>query len=301
MTGNGVRAAVVQPKQRQLRGILLASAAFCVLPLNDAIAKYLVTDYDVAQLVWVRMFFQALVVGAWFALARHKVRWSLARSWILVGSMVMAWLANFPIMFALIYMSLASAFALIMTAPLLVTALSAPLLGERVGLHRWVAVLVGFAGAVVIIRPGADVFSWAAVLPLLSAILFALYQIGVRRLASNVSTSDLIFYASWIPLIGSCFLVPFFWSWPTVPHWGLMALMGIGAGLGHYMLILALNYAPASLLAPFMYVQMVSSTVIGLLMFGDFPDAITLLGAGVVVGAGLYGMARGRSTDARSA
>lgn len=281
------------PARAHLRGVLLVTAAFCLLPALDGIAKYLIADFHVVQLVWARMFFQSMVVAGWLAVS-GRLRFAPSdRPMLLVGAIAVSWLANFPIIFSLAYLPLAAAFALAMTAPLIVTALSAPLLHESVGIHRRAAVLIGFCGALVIIRPGLGVFHWAAILPVLAAIFFALYQIGVRRLTTTHSPTDILLYASVLPMLASSVLVPFFWTSPDSFSWGLMGLMGAGAGLGHFLLISALNHAPASLLAPFMYIQLISSTLIGLVVFGDVPDALTILGAAIIVAAGFYGMRRG--------
>lgn len=280
-----------------LRGIALVTAAFCVLPALDGIAKYLIGDYHVVQLVWARMLFQSVVVAAWLAARARFALPTSDRPLLLAAVVAVVWLANFPIIFSLAYLPLAAAFALLMTAPLMVTALSAPLLGEHVGIHRWAAVAVGFLGALVIIRPGLGVFHWAGFLPLLTAVLFALYQLGVRRLSTTHESIDILLYASLGPLLASCLLVPFFWTTPDGFAWGLMAIMGAGAGLGHFLLIAALRYAPASLLAPFMYIQLVSSAVFGLLVFGDIPDALTVVGAAIIVASGLYGMRAASRAD----
>ncbi|MGI9334126.1 MAG: DMT family transporter [Gammaproteobacteria bacterium] len=275
-----------------LRGIVMVTAAFCVLPALDGIAKYLIADFHVVQLVWARMFFQSILVAAWLA-ARGRLKFAPSeRPVLLAGAIAVVWLANFPIIFSLAFLPLADAFALAMTAPLMVTALSATLLSERVDRHRWAAVAIGFCGALVIIRPGLGVFHWAAILPVLTAALFALYQIGMRRLTTTHTAIDLLLYASVAPMIASSVLVPLFWSSPDGFSWGLMALMGAGAGLGHFLLIAALDHAPASVLAPFMYIQLISSTLFGLIVFGDFPDTLTILGAAVIVASGLYSLRR---------
>ena len=268
------------------------TVAFCVLPALDGIAKFLIGDFHVLQLVWARMFFQSIVVAGWLA-ASGQLKFARSdRPVLLVGTIAVSWLAHFPIIFSLAFLPLADAFALVMTAPLMLTALSAPLLGERVDVHRWAVVVIGFCGALVIIRPGLSVFHWAALLPVLAAAFFAFYQIGVRRLTATHTPIDILLYASVLPMLASSVLVPFFWSSPDGFSWGLMALMGTGAGLGHFLLISALKYAPASLLAPFMYVQLISSTLFGLVIFGDFPDGLSIMGAAVIVASGLYGMRR---------
>ena len=273
-----------------LRGVTLVVAAFCILPALDAIAKHLTDSYHVTQIVWARLLFQALVVVAFVAL-RRQLRFTTGnRPGLLIFTVAMIWLANFPIIIALAYMPLADAFALVMTTPLIVTALSAWLLAETVSVKRWVTVVAGFVGALVIIRPGLGVFHWSALLPMLSALFFAFYQIGARSLSKTMTSIDILLWASVVPLLASCLLVGAEWQPVHSPDWILMAVMGVGAGIGHFLLIAALKHAPASVLAPFMYLQLISSTLIGLTVFGDFPDTFTLLGAAIIVFSGLYAM-----------
>lgn len=271
-----------------LRGIALTTFAFCLFPVLDGIAKYVVKDFHVIQIVWGRLLFQtAIVVGCLLAMGRLR-RPRATRPGLLVAVVSAIWLANFPIIASLAYLPLADAFAIVLTMPLMVTALSAMLLAERVGRRRWVAVWIGFAGAMVIIRPGLALFHWAGLLPLLSAALFALYQIGVRRLSADNEPLTILAYASVLPLLATSVLAPWVWIPPDRLVWILLAAMGIGAGIGHLVLIHALRLAPASLLAPIMYVQLISSTVFGLLVFGDFPDAMTIAGALLIAASGLY-------------
>jgi drug/metabolite transporter (DMT)-like permease len=275
---------------RTVRGVLLAIAAFCILPLNDAIAKFLVEQHTVPQLVWARLFFQSLVVTVWLS-TTGQLTLSLGKKPGLVLIAVGAvWLANYPFFVALRYMGLADAFALVITAPLAVIVLCAVFLKEQVRYYHWLMVVVGFLGALVIVRPGHGVFQWAAVLPLLSAGLFAVYQVTIRKLTGTLAAPQLLFLTSVPPMLGACMLLPWFWVTPEPMAWVLMAAMGMGAGFAHFLLIKSFELAPASLIAPFMYVQLLSSTLIGLLMFGDLPDAVTALGASLIVGAGLCGL-----------
>ena len=136
------------------RGVVLVAVAFCLLPATDGIAKFLIGDYHVVQLVWARLFFQSVAVVGWLAARRQLTLTRPSRALLLIGTCAVIWLANFPIIFSLAFLPLADAFALAMTAPLVVMALSAVLLRERVDVHRWAAVAIGFFGALVIIRPG---------------------------------------------------------------------------------------------------------------------------------------------------
>ena len=180
------------------------------------------------------------------------------------------------------------AVAIELFAPLMVTALSVPFLGERVDARRWVAVVVGLLGALVIIRPGLGVVHWAASLPLLAAVFFALNQVGTRRLGATERPLVTPVYLTAVGLVASSAVVPFFWTWPNSEVWALMAVMGALNVLGQFALVKAFEAAPASLLALFTYAQIVSAVVVGYVVFGDFPDRWTFAGTSIVVASGLY-------------
>jgi len=154
--------------------------------------------------------------------------------------------------------------------------------------RRLSAVVVGMIGALIIVRPGLDVVHWAAILPLIMAFVFALYQIATRILASTERPVSTLFYSALIGTIGTTLVGPFFWSETSLFDFLLMVLVGAIGGFSHYLLILAYRHAPASLLAPFIYVQIVTSTLVGYLFFGDVPDRYTIAGALLVAAAGSY-------------
>ena len=191
---------------------------------------------------------------------------------------------------ALASVSLPTAAAISFTAPLAVTALSAPMLGERVGLHRWAAVAAGFAGALIIIRPGfGGAAPWAALLLVVSACCSAMYQIITRKLAGqdHAETTNI-----WSGLVGAtvmCLLVPFVWRAPAeVGTWALLIALGLFGGSAHYFLTKAFERAPASVLSPFHYLHLLGATAAGYLLFSHLPDGWTWVGAAVIVAAGLY-------------
>jgi drug/metabolite transporter (DMT)-like permease len=191
---------------------------------------------------------------------------------------------------AISFVPLADAYTITFTAPLLVTVFSIPLLGERVGWRRWSAVLAGFAGVLIVIRPGFGVTHWALALPLITALGFALYQILTRKVSAVPGESSLamLFY---LACVGTCImtaLVPFFWQQVAPLDWLAMTAMGALGGVGHLILIRALTIAPASLLAPFVYTQIVWALVLGYLVFGDVPDRWMLVGCCVIVASGLF-------------
>jgi drug/metabolite transporter (DMT)-like permease len=173
-------------------------------------------------------------------------------------------------------------------APLAVTFLAWPLLGERITFVRLASVVIGFAGVMIVIRPGSSVFQWASLMMLGSAIFYAIYQIVVRRVAAVDSPATTAFYCALGCTLVTSFLVPFHWKTPD--NWRDLAMMvslGISGGFGHYCVARAFSYAPANLIAPLNYTQMIGSVAIGYLMFAEIPDFYTWLGSAVIIAAGL--------------
>ncbi len=191
---------------------------------------------------------------------------------------------------ALATASLATAAAISFTAPLVLTALSGPALGEKVGPHRWGAVAVGFAGALIIVRPGAEGASSLAALMLLgSATCTGLYQLFTRKLAGHDRAETTSIWSGVVSGGVVTVTMPFVWATPD--HWWVWALaaaLGVIGGTGHFLLAMAFERGPASLLSPFNYLQLLGATVTGYTLYGDLPDGVTWIGAAVIVAAGLY-------------
>jgi drug/metabolite transporter (DMT)-like permease len=261
--------------------------------LLDAITKGLTATYPVPVLLWLRFLGQTgslLLLLPWLGW-RGLVVTSAPR--VQLGRGVALAISAGSFVFALSYLPFATAKVLSFTSPLLVTLLSLPLLGERVGWRRAVAVLAGFLGVVVVIRPGVgapDVagLDWAMLLPLLSALAYACYQLLTRHIAQRDGAVTSLFYVSVVGLAGASVLVPFHWA--AVPPWLVAFLLVHGAlvGAGHFLQIRALALAPASLLAPFGYASLLWAVLIGALVFGEAIGPFTLLGALAIAGSGLY-------------
>jgi len=215
----------------------------------------------------------------------------------LVRGLLLA-IASISFISAVKYMPLAEASAIAFLGPLLIVVMSVLFLKEKVEPARWIAVLCGFIGVLVIIRPGSSVFTWAALFPLANAVAFASYQILTRRLSGLESPYTSIFYAG---LIGTLLLsatLPYVWVRPQNGlHMTLFVLTGALGGLSHLILIKAYAYAPASRLAPFSYTQLIWVATIGYLVFGDFPDTWSLVGIGILMASGLYTATHQRNTD----
>src|SRR5918994_999551 len=264
------------PATRTAAGIGLMVLAILLFTVMDTIGKDLTARYSVPQVVWARYFFQ-------FALMLLLI------PRVGVVDLVRA-AATICLIGAISFVPLADAYAITFTAPLLVTVFSIPLLGERVRWRRWSAVLAGFAGVLIVIRPGFGMTHWALTLPLITALGFALYQILTRKVSAVPGESPLamLFYLACVGTLIMSALVPFFWQ-PVAPvDWLAMTAMGALGGVGHLILIRALTIAPASLLAPFVYTQIVWALVLGYLVFGDVPDGWMLVGCAVIVASGLY-------------
>lgn len=272
---------------RTLSGIGLMLAAMMILPVMDGTAKHLSLTLPVFMSVWARFFFQTaiaapLVIGTHgpAILFANRPAFQAARSLCLVA-------ANASFFWGLNYLPLADTLALFFISPILVTALSPLVLGEKVDHHRWLAVLAGFVGVLVIIRPGFTVINPGTGLGLLSGVLYAVFVLLTRQM-NHVPVLVTTLYNSLFGAIVLTLLAPLFWKWPDALEW--LMLFGIGAIsiTAHYLLVASFQRAEASLLAPFAYSEMISGTLIGLWWFGDLPDLWTFAGAAILIASGLY-------------
>ena len=269
------------------RGVALMLLTMLLFSAMDLMVKHLVTLYPVPQVAWGRFFFHAVLWAAVLAprlpviVRTSRPGLQLARSGLLMVTTLLFFAT-------VIYLPLADATAIMQCAPLIVTALSLPLLGEHVGVRRWLGVAAGFTGALIIIRPGTDGMQLAAFLPLGAATTFALYQISTRLLSRTDGTLNTLLYT---PLLGAAVLaaaLPFYWVMPDAGGWALMALTGLLGGLGHFTMIRAFTWGPAATVSPFGYTGLIWAALYGLVFFDDFPDGWTIAGAAIVVGSGLY-------------
>ena len=270
------------------RAILLLVVAMASLTAMDTIAKVLTAAIPVMQVAWARFFFLFVALAPIFLsrpirslMRTANLRLQLARGFLQLP-------ANICFLTALYYLPLADAIAVAFSAPLFIVAFSAIFLGERVDWRNWAAVGVGMVGVLVIIRPGFGEAHWALVLPLVTAVVFAMFQIMTRILGRTDSSLTTIFYSNLVGLIGTGAVLPFVWQTPTADVWLMMAALGLLAAIGHYLMIEAFSTAPASVLAPFTYVELVWAAVIGYLLFGDVPGPFVIAGSAIVVAAGIF-------------
>ena len=272
-----------------LRGIgLMVLATFCFGCL-DTMSKYLVAYYPASALVWLRYVMQTLVMMAIFLprMGLRLVRTSspgvqVLRSLMLVFSSVI-------FVVALNHMQIAEVASIVFLAPIIVALAGGPLLGERVSLRTWCALAGGFAGVLLIIRPGGDAFTWWALLPLCCAFFFAGYQLLTRKLAGRDDPITTLFYPGAMAIFAIPPVFPGSISGlPAVPlHAAMLAGIGILGAVGHFLLIRAHGLAPATLLSPFGYTQLLVVLVLGWLVFGQLPDGIALSGIALIAGSGL--------------
>jgi drug/metabolite transporter (DMT)-like permease len=260
------------------------------IALVDAAAKYLARDLNGVQVAW--GYFVAMLVclsvllafsGAFTAaLLRCRHPWlQLARASSLMLSLGC-------LFFSLRYLPLAEATTIAFTAPLFIVALSAPLLGERVGPDRWVAVILGLIGALVVARPGAGLLHPAALVALLGAFFFATFNIVTRKLGNGDAMQTTLFYTFALGAAGMSLTLPWIWVTPTPTHWGVLGICGLLGVFAHFAIVRALSLADASTVAPLNYTRLVWAIAIGVVVFDDVPDAMSLLGGAITMASGLY-------------
>jgi drug/metabolite transporter (DMT)-like permease len=286
-------------RRPRLIGIALMCGAVLCFACLDAMAKYLVGHLDTLQVVAMR-FITAFLVA--LAISNPLTRPGLLRVTrpglqIARGLMLIATtIFNF---FAFRYLQLDEALAILFSTPFLVAILAGPVLGERVGWRRWTAIGVGFVGVLVVIRPGFSGFQWAALFSIAAAVMYASYSITTRMVMRHDSAETTLFCANLVGFIIMLAVLPFVWTAPpSLLDFILLLAVGAFGSLGHFLLILAHHRAPASVLSPFIYTQLVWATAFGYLVFSHVPTGWTLSGAAIVVGSGLYLLNRERKRTA---
>ena len=276
-------------RQNVLRGILFMCLAITIMPMMNSIAKYLVADYPLPQVVWARFTGHFLFMIAIFW---PRFGWRLfatTRPAMQFGRSAVMFTSNGLFIVALATISLPTSSAIMFTAPLMVTALSVPFLQERVGPRRWAAVLLGFIGALLIIRPGIGGMQFGALLTFGSATLFAIYQIMTRKIGNDDPAETSIVYMAMIAAVVMSATAPFYFEAPTeLLHWFLFGIVGCLGGVTQFFVIKALQIAPVSTVAPYLYGELIGATLLGFAIFGDFPDAWTWTGATIIVASGIY-------------
>lgn len=274
-----------------------------IVPVMDAIAKILGSQMSPVQITWGRFAFQFVFMGIAILLTLGPAALRSKQTGIHLVRGILLAIATTFFFFSLQYLPLANAIAIFFVQPMILTLLSALVLGETIGWHRRIAVTTGFIGALIIIRPGGHAFTYAALLPLAAAAFFASY-LALTRFVANVDHPLTMQFTS---AVGAALIVTlalavghsigltnFQPSLPDATQWGLLAAIGLVAAVGHLLVVIAINRAPTSLLAPFSYAEIVSATALGYFVFNEWPDNYTWLGIAVIVASGMYVLYRER-------
>tara|TARA_A100001011_G_scaffold112565_1_gene119134 strand:+ start:882 stop:1733 length:852 start_codon:yes stop_codon:yes gene_type:complete len=271
-----------------MKAICFNLLAWVMLPIMDGFAKYLSTDLPVLQITWARYFFTVVfTLPLIFFFFRNNLIWTDKPKLQLLRGIILL-IANICFFYSISVISLAKALTLAFIAPLIVTAFSPIFLGEKVGIKRWSAVIIGFVGSLVVIRPGFVEVNFASFSALGTGIMYGFYLIITRKLSTFDNPLLTLLLTGLVGVVIISFVMPFVWIKPSINQWSIMAAIGIFASIGHFFLILSLKYADASKLAPFSYFEIITNIIIGYYFFNDFPDSWTFLGLLIIIMSGVY-------------
>ena len=279
-----------------MKAVILNLSAWAVLPFMDTIAKYLASELSFFQITWARYFFTVFwTLPFMFFFFRNNLKWSQNSKLQILRGLTL-FLANICFFYSISIISMAKALTLAFVAPLITTALSPVLLKEKVGIRRWIAVLIGFIGSLVVIRPGILEFNLATIAALGTGCFYGIYLVITRKLHTTDNPLLTLLFTGVVGLFIGSFFVPIVWINPTSVQWLWLSLMGVFACLGHLLLILSLRYADASKLAPFGYFEIFTNVILGYYFFNDLPDIWTILGLFIIVSSGVYVLRRDLKT-----
>ena len=281
-----------------LLGIGLMLLAMAVLPFLDVVAKFLGQQgVPILQIVWARLFFGALItlpftlklVGARGIMPNMPLMHT-ARALLLIS-------ATGFFFWGLTYLSIADTLSIFFVQPLIVTMLSPLVLGEKVGIRRWLAVLIGFMGTLIIIRPGFQELNPGVFMALAAGLSLAIYMLMTRKISGSAPAMVTTFYTSLLGAIIMSAAVVFVWQPVSPEQWGFFVLLAFIANGGHYLIVKAYDYGEASLLAPLAYSEMIMAVAAGWYFFGDFPDVWTFVGVGILIASAIYISIRERARN----
>lgn len=271
------------------------------LTVSDAATKWLTASFPIGEILFIRALVVAVLIGlivwrsgSFGALRIGRWRNIGARSFLAVCS-------TFLIVSALARLPLNEVIAILFVGPLFVAALAPVLLGERVSVHRWLALLIGFSGMLIIVRPGSDAFQFAALLPVVAALVAATRDIVTRRISAAETSTAILFYSMVALTVVGLATAPFGWRPMDAADLALTAFAGVMFGLGHYFIIEGFRYAEASVVAPYRYANLIWAALLGFLLWGEIPSVWVLAGAPLVVGSGLYILLHERSRRRQAA
>ena len=271
-----------------MKAIIFSLLGWMFLPVMDGFAKYLSADLPILQITWARYFFTVVfTLPIMFFFFKKQLVWSDKPKLQILRGLILLF-ANICFFYSISVIALAKALTLAFIAPLIVTAFSPLLLGEKVGFKRWTAVVIGFIGSLVVIRPGFLEINLASVSALGTGFLYGFYLIITRKLSTSDNPLLTLLITGMVGAVLVSLIIPFYWVKPTINQWSLMAGIGIFACIGHLFLILSLKYADASKLAPLGYTEIITNIIISYYFFHELPDNWTYLGLFIIVLSGLY-------------
>ena len=271
-----------------MKAILLNLSAWTMLPIMDGFAKYLSLSLAVIQITWARYFFTVVIVLSLMVIFYRKKLTLSEKPKLQILRGFLLFFANVLFFYSISVISLSKALTLAFIAPLVVVSLSPFFLKEKVGKKRWIAVILGFLGSIIVIRPGFIEFNIATLAAIGTGLFYGFYLIVTRMLSESDNPLLTLLYTGIVgALIGSS-VVPFVWVHPTVSEWIMLFLVGLFASIGHLLLILSLRLAEASKLAPFGYFEIIPNIIIGYYFFYNFPNLLDLFGLSFIVVSGLY-------------
>ena len=277
-------------KQHPFKGVMFFITAIFLISVVDTICKSFTKDLHAIQLVWGYFLGINLTLWIFFFLKGKKLTRLIKtdRLYLQIFRPALLVCSISSLFFGLTYLPIAEATTIGFVAPLFITALSVPILKEKVGIHRWSAVAVGLIGVIIIVRPGSDLWHFASIMPLLGALFFALFQIMTRLLSTTEKTYTTLFYTGLGGFVWSSIIVPFVWTTPSYKYFLVFFITGAMGAIAHLCMINAFDRAEASLLAPYNYTKLLWVSVFGYLVFGDIPSLDMWIGAVIIVSAGIY-------------
>jgi len=271
-----------------MKAIILNASAWMIVPVMDAFAKHLSISMDVFQIAWARYFFSAFfTLTLMLIFYRKTLVWSKNPKLQLIRGFILAF-STLCFFYAISIISLPKALTLAFVAPITCTAFSPMFLNEKVGIRRWSAVIVGFLGALIVIRPGFIEVNLATLAAVSCGVFYGFYFIITRKLSSSDNSLLTLLFTSVVGLSIISLFVPTVWVDPTPNQWIMMAIIGLIASVAHLFIILSLKYADASKLAPLGYTEIITNIIISYYFFHELPDNLTYLGLFIIVLSGLY-------------
>ncbi len=281
---------IPQRTDSPLCGIVLIIASTVFLACSDALAKYLTRELPPIEIAWIRFAVFALIMlptTLWpFGRDNNVLRTRRPGLQILRGLGLTC--STLFFIWGLRYLPIAETSATAFVAPMFVTCLSIVMLAEKVGIRRWLATIVGLLGVLIVIRPGTSAFQPAAIFPIVSALGWSFALVLTRQISGVDRPATTMTYSALVGFVVLTALVPFVWIAPTPQQLLIAVVIGAASTAGHWIIVIAYRYADASVLAPLAYSQLIWVTILGLVMFGDFPDGWTLIGTAIIIASGLY-------------